>query len=164
MKEITDKKLIDKFYECINKDVIYAPFAVSLPILLINRALYNETEEFYKSNYDLLHSDLDVLYSLYFENETHTLTPTELHESLIFSSGGMTKILKKLEDRKLIKRDSCKDDKRKSFVVLTQDGIDIVEICIEKISKKFENNFKGLTKKEQDSLKSLLKKLLYSMN
>ena len=160
----TDKKTIDKIYECINKEPLHEPFAISLPILLINKSLYNETEEFYKSNYDLLHSDLDVLYSLYFENDTHSLTPTQLYEALIFSSGGMTKVLKKLEDRKLIRRDSCKNDKRKSFVVLTQAGIDIVEVCVEKISKKFQEHFKVLTKKEQDTLKKLLKKLLLSMS
>ena len=60
-----------------------------------NKHIYNESESFYKTSYDLLHSDIDVLAALYFSNENHSLSPTELYDATIFSSGGMTKVQKK---------------------------------------------------------------------
>ena len=63
-----------------------------------------------KTQYDLLHSHIDVLASLYFDDKP--LSPTDLYDATIFSSGGMTKVLKKLEERELIKREASASDKR----------------------------------------------------
>ena len=86
-----NKKYIDEFYSRVAKDKKHEIFALSLPMFLANKYIYNESESFYKTIYDLLHSDIDVLAALYFTNENHSLSPTELYDATIFSSGGMTK-------------------------------------------------------------------------
>ena len=158
-----NKKYIDEFYSRVEKDKKHEVFALSLPMFLVNKHIYNESESFYKTSYDLLHSDIDVLAALYFTNENHSLSPTELYDATIFSSGGMTKVLKKLEDREFIKRDISKEDKRKSSVTLTQNGVFLIESCICETSKRLENHFKVLSQKEQNDLKKILSKLIYSM-
>ena len=118
---------------------------------------------FYKSKYDLLHSDIDVLAALYFTNLEHSLTPTELYDTTIFSSGGMTKVLKKLEEKNLIKRDISKIDKRKTLVTLTEKGAILIEDCVKNVSLKLKDSFLVLSQKEQKELSKLLSKLIYSM-
>ncbi len=158
-----NKQHLDQFYSRVIQDNNLEIFTLSLPMLLITKNFHNNSENFYKSNYDLLHSDIDVLAALYFTNDKHSLTPTELYDATVFSSGGMTKVLKKLEDRELIKREISKEDKRKTYVTLTKEGVDLLKECIEKTSSRLNDSFKVLNKNEQKDLKRILEKLLYSL-
>ncbi|QKF73482.1 transcriptional regulator, MarR family [Aliarcobacter faecis] len=158
-----NKKYLDDFYQRVSQNECHEVFTLSLPMLLITKSLHNSSEAFFKSNYDLLHSDIDVLAALYFNNIEHSLTPTELYDATIFSSGGMTKVLKKLQDRDLIKRDISKDDKRKTLVTLTQNGILLIEDCVKKTSIRLDDSFSILSSKEQNDLKKILSKLIYSL-
>ncbi|MGJ0320766.1 MarR family winged helix-turn-helix transcriptional regulator [Aliarcobacter cryaerophilus] len=158
-----NKKHIEEFYKQIEQNSCNSIFALSLPMLLINKYLHNSQESFYKTRYDLLHSDIDVLAALYFANDKHTLTPTELYDATIFSSGGMTKVLKKLQERELILKQNSKNDKRSQEVSLSQKGEELIVECIELSSKKLSDNFHILKEKEQKELQKILKKLLFSM-
>ena len=91
-----NRKYIDKFYDTTLKSDKYEVLAFALPINLIYKSMYNESEQFFKSNYDLIHSDIDVMATLYFNG--NDLSPTELYDAMLFSSGGMTKILNKLDN------------------------------------------------------------------
>lgn len=155
-----DKKYIDNFYKRTENSDEYEIFTLTLPIALIYKKMYQETEFFLKNNYDLLHSDLDVLASLYF-NENR-LSPTELYAATVFSSGGMTKVLKKLQDRNLIKREASPTDKRSMLVCLTQNGEELAKDCLSKIAKSKEEMFSLLTKKESEDLKRIFSKITYS--
>ena len=63
------KKYLDDFYERCSIDEKCAIFALSLPLFLVNKDLIVKSEQFLKINYDLLHTDIDVLASLYFKGE-----------------------------------------------------------------------------------------------
>lgn len=158
-----NKKYIDDFYQRVSQNRSHEVFTLSLPMLLITKNLHNISESFFKSKYDLIHSEIDVLAALYFNDINHSLTPTELYDATIFSSGGMTKILKKLEDRELIRRNISKEDRRKTFVSLTKNGIFLIEDCIKETSIRLTESFCILSQKEQMDLKKILSKLLYSM-
>ena len=157
-----NKKYIDEFYSRVAKDKKHEIFALSLPMFLANKHIYNESESFYKTSYDLLHSDIDVLAALYFSNENHSLSPTELYDATIFSSGGMTKVLKKLEERNLIKREASSSDKRSMLISLTQEGKNLIENCMIEVAKQKEKKFSILTQKEKEDLKNILSKITYS--
>lgn len=159
-----DKKYIDSFYNKVRNDKKHAIFELSLPLFLINKDLTLDSEHILKTEYDLLHTDLDVLASLYFNGKDYTLSPTDLYDGLIFSSGGMTKILKKLEDRELIKREFIENDKRKKLVCLTQKGIELTALIMKNKALDLEKVFSVLSNKEQEELKKILAKLLYSFN
>lgn len=158
-----NKNYIDEFYKRMLDDEEYKIFTITLPMFLVKRSIYTKSEAFFKTNYDLLHSDIDVLASLYFVGQDYSLSPTELYDATVFSSGGMTKVLKKLENRGLIKRTSSLEDKRKVLVTLTQEGKALVEDSSKQIAKRFKEHFKVLSNKEQNELINILSKLLYSM-
>nr|WP_323669802.1 hypothetical protein [Aliarcobacter butzleri] len=82
----------------------------------------------------------------------------------MFSSGGMTKVLKKLQDRELIKRDAVKNDKRKNLVCLTQKGTELIKEIMDNKASMIEKTFSVLDKKEKENLKNILSKVLYSLN
>ena len=154
------RKHIDKFYNTTIKSKEFEVFALSLPITLIHKNMFNDTEHFLKTNYDLLHSHIDVLASLYFDG--NSLSPTDLYDAIVFSSGGMTKILKKLEERNLIKREASSNDKRSMLISLTQEGKDLIENCMIEVAKQKEKKFSILTQKEKEDLKNILSKITYS--
>ena len=154
------RKHIDEFYNTTIKSKEFEVFALSLPITLIHKNMFNDTEHFLKTNYDLLHSHMDVLASLYFDG--NSLSPTDLYDAIIFSSGGMTKVLKKLEERNLIKREASSNDKRSMLISLTQEGKDLIENCMIEVTKKKKKKFSILTQKEKEDLKNILSKITYS--
>ena len=154
------RKHIDKFYNTTIKSKEFEVFALSLPITLIHKNMFNDTEHFLKTNYDLLHSHIDVLASLYFDG--NSLSPTDLYDAIVFSSGGMTKVLKKLEERNLIKREASSNDKRSMLISLTQEGKDLIENCMIEVTKQKEKKFSILTQKEKEDLKNILSKITYS--
>lgn len=158
-----NKRYLDDFYKRVQENKEYDIFTLSLPMFLITKNLQINSDSFYKSKYDLLHSDIDVLAALYFTNLEHSLTPTELYDATIFLSGGMTKVLKKLEEKNLIKRDISKIDKRKTLVTLTEKGAILIEDCVKSVSLKLKDSFLVLSQKEQKELSKLLSKLIYSM-
>ena len=100
--------------------------------------------------------------ALYFNGKV--LTPTELYDALVFSSGGMTKVLNKLEADNYIVRQLDENDKRKVLVSLTPLGAKIVEESLDEVRKSKDAFFNILDKKEKQQLKNILKKLVYSLS
>ncbi len=154
------RKHIDKFYSSTVKSKDFEIFALSLPITLIHKNMFNESEHFFKTQYDLLHSHIDVLASLYFDD--NPLSPTDLYDATVFSSGGMTKVLKKLEEKNLIKREASSSDKRSMLISLTTQGRELIENCMLEIAKAKEKKFNVITQKEKEDLKNILSKINYS--
>jgi DNA-binding MarR family transcriptional regulator len=76
---------------------------------------------------DLLPSDYDVLASLRRVGSPYELAPNELYTALERSSGGMTKILKRLEALGLVERIPAERDRRSNLVRLTAQGLAVEE-------------------------------------
>ena len=157
-----NKKYIDNFYKTTLQDERYESSTLSLPMTLIHKHMFNKTELFLKEKYNLLHSHIDVMAALYFNGKV--LTPTELYDAIVFSSGGMTKVLKKLESEKYIIRTLADNDKRKVLVSLTPLGIQIIENALDDIRESKNEFFKILDKKEKKQLRDILLKLTYSLS
>jgi len=75
--------------------------------------------------FDLGPSDYGVLAALRRAGGSYALSPSELYGRLARSSGGMTKILKRLEEQGLIRRSPDPEDGRGSRVSLTKKGLDV---------------------------------------
>ena len=98
------------------------------------------------------------------EPPPHVMTPTSLHETLVLSPGGMTKILKQLEAKGLVSRSADKSDKRRSLVQLTHAGNSkITEV--QQAVREFDAALleRTLSAREQQRLAQLLRKLLVSL-
>lgn len=152
--------ILDNTYNQINKT-----FEDSLTIS-------NSLEKFYKQlqsgiqkllldNHQLSMSEVEVLKELLFTyGSEKTLSPTELYEKLDFSSGGMTKVLKKLENKKYITRIENPEDKRSKLVKLTILGEDTTKRVHFDILEYQEDFFSTFSSQEIQILKILLSKIL----
>jgi len=152
------KEHLDDLYEAILKKES-SVLALSLPITLLYKYIFNKNAHLLQTNYDLTHSELDVLAAL---SNYKIMSPTDLYEATIFSSGGMTKILKKLEQKQFISRVPSNKDKRSKLVKLEPKGEEMFNLCLVDVDKIDKQIFSALNAKEKKSLEEILKKLVYS--
>lgn len=127
---------------------------------LISRDYLNP---FFKEH-GLQQGEFDVLASLRRAGAPYKLVPTQLFEALMISSGGMTNRLDRLETAGLIARTPNPEDRRGTLVVLTDKGLELINRIF---PLHIENEAKALTtlsKKEQQTLKNLLTKLLNGLD
>nr|WP_321268627.1 MarR family transcriptional regulator [uncultured Sulfurimonas sp.] len=157
-KNIADYDLINNFYEKIALKELPEIFSLTFPIALIHKTIFSNLESFLKEHYDLLNSEIDVLALLY--THDNVLSPTQLYDMTVFSSGGMTKVLKRLQERALILRKENPADKRCMLVCLTQEGEELVIKSLKEVSKMCSKYFEVLSDKEMQTLSILLKKIL----
>lgn len=154
-----DKKYLDKFYNDMNTNNIVVGEIV-VPMALIHNNLL-ESSKYIHEEYGLTHTEMETLISLY--KHGGKLSPTELYKALIFSSSAMSKVLKKLELKKLISREASDNDKRSMLVVVSKKGAEIGKDCLKKIQAHHEAYLSYLDDKDQDDLKRILKKMVYSL-
>lgn len=151
---------LDNYFTNIFKDEKEI-FALGLPITILYKHINKHNINMLEEKYGLSHSELDVLGALCFNGKN--LSPTQLSEATIFSSGGMTKILKKLKDKKLITRVPLKDDKRSMLVKIEVKGEDLMKNCLKDLAQFQGQVFSVLDESEQESLKKIFHKLVYSI-
>lgn len=152
------KENLDNFYDNVFKDERKV-LGLCVPVTMIHKQLFHEGSVLLLEKFNLTSSELDVLAALFFNNKT--LTPTDLYESTIFSSGGMTKLLKKLESKGYVSRSSCNADKRSKLVHIEPKGEQLVQEALALIMHKDNEFFSVLNEKEKSFLFKILKKLLY---
>lgn len=160
-KNKIDGQLIKNFYDKVDSGEFSKIFTLSYPIALIQKIIFANGEIFLKENYNLINSEVDVLSLLYTNNKI--LTPTELSELTIFSSGGMTKVLKRLEERGLIYRQENENDKRCMLVCLSDKGEELIIKSLDSVSKECFKYFESLSDYEKKTLATLLKKVVINL-
>ncbi|MBE0515020.1 MarR family transcriptional regulator [Sulfurimonas sp.] len=154
--------LITNFYDKVGKGELPEVFLMTFPIAVIQKTIFTHAESFLKEKFDLLNSEVDVLASLFTHGKM--LSPTQLYDLTIFSSGGMTKVLKRLQERGLVYREEDKNDKRCMLVCLSERGEELVQKALSEISKECNKYFEILDPKERELFGSLLKKILVNIN
>lgn len=135
-------------------------------MLRLYHAALRHTEEMHRflTQFDLTTAEFVALRVLRREPPPHVMTPTVLHETLVMSPGGITKILKQLEAKGYVSRRSDHADKRRSLVELTERGkdkINSVQQCVRDFDLLLLKRTLG--SREQTQLAQLLRKLLISL-
>src|SRR5262245_62827356 len=74
--------------------------------------------------------EFDVLATLRRSGEPYQLTPTELCDTMMLTSGGMTGRIDRLERRGLVRRSQHPSDRRALVVTLTAEGKAIAEEAV----------------------------------
>ena len=134
---------------------------LSIPFFILHNKLYKTGNEVILKEFDLNQSELDILVTLYYISDgSFTMSPTKLYDVMLFSSGGITKILKKLELKKHIIRLNNENDKRGKLVQLTSLGKETISKALKDIVAFEDNSFKKLEKTEQEEFKRLLYKII----
>lgn len=103
--------------------------------------------------------ELDVLATLRRAGTPYRLRPTELYESLMISSGGLTDRIQRLEARGLIARPPSTEDKRSIMVELTQKGLETVDAAFAADMRVEKELISVLSAAERKALAGLLAKL-----
>jgi len=110
------------------------------------------------SKNNLTISQFKVLAYLW-EHENQKINQKQIHEFLEIKPSSMTKLIKLLEIKGLIKKASDLDDSRNTIIQLTKKGLDIKKICIQNIKETENYLLKSFSQEENDILITLLLKI-----
>ena len=112
------------------------------------------------ARFDLQPGEFDLLATLRRSGTPHALTPTELYETAMISSGSMTNRIDRLEKIGLVVRKPNPADKRGTLVALTAQGAALIDRVIDAHVVNQQTIVSGLSVREQSQLSGLLAKLL----
>jgi DNA-binding MarR family transcriptional regulator len=121
--------------------------------------LYQDNVSALLRPHGLSYSDFDVLATLRRSGAPFELTPTELQQSVLLTSGAMTACLRRLEEAQLITRRADAEDGRRSSARLSKRGQTLVEKLIDRRFALAAEAIAGLNQKQADELTALLRKL-----
>ena len=136
--------------------------SMSLSLLRIARIndLFKHSIEACVDSHQLQHADFSVLATLRRSPSPYCLTPTDLCQSMLFSSGGVTKILGRLVAAELIERIDNPNDRRSQLVKLNAKGKQLAETIMPELHTQGNQLLQGLTGSETKQLENLLEKVL----
>jgi DNA-binding MarR family transcriptional regulator len=123
----------------------------------LERAIQEKFAEF-----DLTVAEFDVLAALRRSGRPYQLSPTELFNTLMVSSGTVTHRIDLLEKTELVNRIPDPSDRRGTLIVLTDKGFNLIEKVVTAHVINEHNILSILTKSEREELVLLLRKLLIS--
>lgn len=114
------------------------------------------------SEFDLHIGEFDVLATLRRSGQPYQLSPTELFNTLMVSSGTMTHRLDRLEQAGLVQRIPDPGDRRGTLIQLTGQGFTLIEKAVTAHVANEHRLLNGLAEAERQALAELLRKLLLS--
>lgn len=114
------------------------------------------------SEFSLTVGEFDVLAALRRSGQPYQLSPTELFNTLMVSSGTMTHRIDRLEQAELVKRIPEPSDRRGTRIELTDKGFNIIEKAVEAHVINEHRVLSVLEASERKALTQLLRKLLVS--
>jgi DNA-binding MarR family transcriptional regulator len=114
------------------------------------------------SEFDLQPGEFDVLATLRRSGQPYRLSPTELFNTLMISSGTMTHRVDRLEQAGLVRRVPDPNDRRGALIELTDKGFNAIERAVEAHVANMHRLLRGLKTTERETLAQLLRKLLIS--
>jgi len=109
---------------------------------------------------DLENWGFDVLAALRRAGEPHQLSPGQLMQETMVTSGTMTNRLDRLEELQLTTREQDPDDGRGSLVTLTASGMRAVDKALEGLLENERELLGTLSAKDREVLADLLSKLV----
>jgi DNA-binding MarR family transcriptional regulator len=109
---------------------------------------------------DLENWGFDVLAALRRAGEPHQLSPGQLMQETLVTSGTMTNRLDRLEELQLITREPDPSDGRGSLVTLTRAGMRAVDSAMEDLLQNERELLQNLSAKDREVLADLLSKLV----
>lgn len=116
------------------------------------------------ARFGLQQGEFDVLATLRRSGAPYALTPTELYEATMVTSGAMTARLDRLEKAGLIRRAPHPSDRRGVVVEFTAKGLALVDEALAAHVANEHQILAGLTGQDRDMLARLLEKLIGSLS
>ncbi|AID32652.1 MarR family transcriptional regulator [Mesorhizobium sp. SEMIA 3007] len=116
------------------------------------------------ARFGLQAGEFDVLATLRRSGSPYALTPTDLYEATMVTSGAMTNRLDRLEKAGLILRGPHPNDRRGIVVQLTEKGLALIDEALTAHVANEHEILAGLTPAERETLSHLLEKLIGSVS
>ncbi|CAN7328307.1 MarR family transcriptional regulator [Mesorhizobium amorphae] len=116
------------------------------------------------ARFGLQAGEFDVLATLRRSGQPYALTPTELYEATMVTSGAMTNRLDRLEKAGLILRGPHPSDRRGIVVQLTGKGLALIDEAVAAHVANEHEILAGLSGPERETLAHLLGKLIGSLS
>lgn len=102
--------------------------------------------------------EFDILATI--RRNDREITPTELYQTLMLSSGAISTRIEQLVQRGLVQRVASEEDRRSCKVTLTEQGIELVDQALNAHVANVDGMLGVLTEQERKQLGQLLKKIL----
>ncbi|EIY4764593.1 MarR family transcriptional regulator [Vibrio cholerae] len=102
--------------------------------------------------------EFDILATI--RRNDREITPTELYQTLMLSSGAISTRIEQLVQRGLVQRVASEQDRRSCKVTLTEQGIELVDQALNAHVANVDGMLDVLTEQERKQLGQLLKKIL----
>jgi DNA-binding MarR family transcriptional regulator len=142
-------------------DLAVSPMGIIGRLSRVSRHLEQALQETF-APFGLNGGEFDVLATLRRAGEPYTLSPTELFNTLMLSSGAMTNRIDRLEETGLAVRTRDPEDRRGVNVTLTPKGRELIDAAVVEHVANEEQLLSALTQTERETLVHLLRKLLLS--
>jgi MarR family transcriptional regulator, 2-MHQ and catechol-resistance regulon repressor len=101
-------------------------------------------------------TEFSVLEVLFYEGKQ---TIQQIGNRILISSGSMTYVIDKLEQKGIIKRNDCREDRRVIHITLTTEGMEMMENIMPKYQDMVDSLFEDLTSDESELLVNCLKRV-----
>jgi DNA-binding MarR family transcriptional regulator len=142
-------------------DLDVSPMGIVGRVTRLAKHLERSIQETF-TEFGLTVGEFDVLATLRRSGQPYQLSPTELFNTMMVSSGTMTHRLDRLEQAELVKRLPDPSDRRGMLIVLTNKGFNLIEKAVEAHVAKEHRLLGVLEASEKEVLILLLRKLLIS--
>ncbi|RYA23757.1 MarR family winged helix-turn-helix transcriptional regulator [Malaciobacter halophilus] len=136
-------------------------YKIASRVYSLNELLKKEIEKLL-SSYDIGFAELDLLIVLN-KADKKVFKPSELYDKLQFSSGGITKIIKRLEIKHYIKKEVFLEDLRSKPISITKKGQSLVLELFPKVSHLEKSIFSVLDFEELNTTYKSLSKIIKSL-
>lgn len=142
-------------------DLDVSPMAILGRMRRLSKYLERSIQETV-SDFGLNGGEFDVLATLLRSGQPYQLSPTDLFNTMMVSSGTMTHRIDRLEQADLVKRTPDPSDRRGMLVQLTDKGFNTIEQAVEAHVANGHRLLSVLDEAERQVLAQLLRKLLIS--
>jgi len=137
------------------------PMALTSRLQRANKHINDELNLTFKQH-KISDASFDVMATLLRSGPPHSLSPGQLLEQMLITSGTMTTRIDKLEKKGLVKRKIKKSDKRSVNVALTKKGLKLIEEVVLEHVKRQEKIVSIFSEDEQLMFINLLQKYLHN--
>ena len=111
--------------------------------------------------FDLTHPQFDIIATL---GNTTGMSCAELGQKTLITKGTLTGVLDRLEDKKLLERVRCNQDRRRSYVRLTALGEDVFKTTFPHLVGTMKERFVSYSCDDFELLEQQLSKLKQILN
>ncbi|UYO96138.1 MarR family winged helix-turn-helix transcriptional regulator [Microbacterium sp. M28] len=157
---------VDRIVEAWNvqrPDLDFAPLEVLSRMDRLTRLLDRARREVFRRS-ELESWEWDVLSALRRSGDPFQLSPKQLLQQTLVSSGTMTNRIDRLVARRLVRREADPGDGRSILVTLTEDGRTRVDAAITRLVDVEADLLQALSRSDRDRMAALLRKLSLSFD